>query len=106
MKLTDKQLREFLETAGKAINTPDFIQKSFILRSCDIAPAAVEELLAAREQLQKFREVLKFYATYSPRYHPDGFWEIHIAEGEGGEVRFGNRARRCLAEYDEKWGEK
>lgn len=39
---------------------------------------------------------LEFYATYSPRMHPDGMYEIHVAPGEGGEVRFGTLARKLV----------
>lgn len=47
-------------------------------------------------EVERLRSALKFYATYSPRYHPDGFYEIHVAPGEGGEVKFGTFARQAL----------
>ena len=50
----------------------------------------------------KLREALEFYATFSPREHPEGFYEIHIAPGECGEIRFGTRARTALKEVEGK----
>lgn len=57
-------------------------------------------LLSAHEKLEKARVALRFYGTYSPRQHPEGFYEIHVAPGEGGEVRFGTRAREALKEIE------
>jgi hypothetical protein len=51
-------------------------------------------------KVQKLVRALEFYAIYSPRQHPEGFYEIHVAPGEGGEVRFGTLARKILEEWN------
>ncbi len=50
------------------------------------------------ELVRKKDEALRFYdGTFPPRFGPDGFWEIHISPGMGGEDRFGTRAKEALA---------
>ncbi len=56
------------------------------------------------EKLKLAVSALKFYATYSPRQHPEGYYEIHVAPGEGGEVRFGTLAKEALAKLQNSGG--
>jgi hypothetical protein len=72
----------------EAVREADGCDNPSVQAVCDLALLALDA-----------REVLEFYGTYSPRFHPDGFWEIHVAPGEGGEVRFGTRARQLLARF-------
>lgn len=51
------------------------------------------------EELLEARQIARFYGTFSPRLHPEGYYEIHVAPGEGGEVRFGTRAREYLRKF-------
>ncbi len=44
----------------------------------------------------RLKEVVDFYATFSPRQHPEGYYEINNKPGEGGEVPFGTKAREAL----------
>lgn len=48
------------------------------------------------QQVQLLEDALKFYGTFSPRQHPEGYYEIHISPGMGGEDRFGTKARQAL----------
>lgn len=54
---------------------------------------------AALAKAQAMEQALEFYATYTPRQHPEGYYEMHVAPGEGGEVRFGTFARLTLAKW-------
>lgn len=55
-------------------------------------------LTEAREACRKMAGALEFYGTFSPRQHPEGFYEIHVSPGVGGEDRFGTKARETLAD--------
>ena len=84
-----------------AIEWPDTTQQ----QKCDadfIAAANPQTILSLISELERAREALKFYATYSPRQHPEGYYEIHAAPGEGGEVRFGTKARQTLEQMKVK----
>jgi hypothetical protein len=61
---------------------------------------------AALAKAQAMQQALEFYATYTPRQHPEGYYEMHVAPGEGGEVRFGTFARLTLAKWRGKENEK
>ena len=56
-------------------------------------PKAIKRLV---DSYLKAVEVIYFYGTYQPRQHPEGYYEIHISPGMGGEDRFGTRAREFL----------
>lgn len=60
-------------------------------------PYARAVVLEVETEIKILRDALEFYATYSPRHHPDGYYEINIQRGEGGEVKFGTIAKRALA---------
>ena len=63
---------------------------------CDQCETLRSENQMLKDALQVATRAIKFYATYQPRQHPEGYYEIHIAKGEGGENRFGYFAKEAL----------
>jgi hypothetical protein len=62
-----------------------------------------EELEKKINELEQFKkealEMAGFYGDHNPRQFPGGYYEINLKEGEGGHVRFGERARAFIAKH-------
>jgi hypothetical protein len=54
------------------------------------------------EALRRAERALDFYATYKPRQFPEGYYEINVAPGEGGHVKFGTLADEGLTYLRER----
>lgn len=88
------KLAEFDYDAANEYKSTCSINPGGIIRGAEWQHTRLLPLIKSlAEIIEKQSEALAFYATFSPRQHPEGYYEIHIAPGEGGEVRFGKRAR-------------
>ncbi len=50
-------------------------------------------------KIDKLIDALEFYSWIQPTQFPEGYYEPHYSQGQGGHDRFGTRARQILAEF-------
>lgn len=58
--------------------------------------AALNDL---QPKVEKLLNTLEFYAWIQPTQFPEGYYEPHYSQGQGGHDRFGTRARQAIAEF-------